>query len=41
MHALINILFGIFVGTLPQFLSFLVGAYLIIQGILQFEDYLI
>jgi uncharacterized membrane protein HdeD (DUF308 family) len=37
--ALVTIIFGIFVWTLPQFLSFLVGAYFIIQGILLFIDY--
>ena len=39
VHALVTILFGIFVWTLPQFLSFLVGAYFIIQGILLLIDY--
>jgi uncharacterized membrane protein HdeD (DUF308 family) len=39
VHASITILFGLFVWTLPQFLSFLVGAYFIIQGILLFIDY--
>ncbi len=39
VHALVTILFGIFVWTVPQFLSFLVGAYFIIQGILLFIDY--
>ena len=39
VHALVTILFGIFVWTLPQFLSFLLGAYFIIEGILLFIDY--
>jgi hypothetical protein len=39
VHASITILFGLFVWTLPQFLSFLVGAYFTIQGILLFIDY--
>jgi uncharacterized membrane protein HdeD (DUF308 family) len=39
LHALITILFGIFVWLLPQFLSFLVGSYLIIQGILLLINY--
>ena len=39
VHALITILFGVLVWTLPQFLSFLVGAYFIIEGIMLFIDY--
>jgi uncharacterized membrane protein HdeD (DUF308 family) len=37
--ALITLIFGILVIALPQFLSFLVGLYFIIQGALLFVDY--
>jgi uncharacterized membrane protein HdeD (DUF308 family) len=37
--ALITLLFGILVIALPQFLSYLVGLYFIIQGALLFFDY--
>ena len=37
--ALITLIFGILVIALPQFLSFLVGLYFIIQGALLFFDY--
>jgi uncharacterized membrane protein HdeD (DUF308 family) len=37
--ALITLIFGILVIALPQFLSFLVGLYFIIQGALLFADY--
>ena len=39
VHALITILFGIFVWLIPQFLSFLLGSYFIISGILLLIDY--